>query len=150
MVSGMMAEGFVHGVLNSDNLLISVTLALLLFSPNRRDSLFCRATQMTRSSQTHLAYAAVVQGEVLDYGPFSFLSTYEPGHVSASFDAAGLYAFGRQVEACRWNLHRLGKAFSLLPCVFRTVAATARSTRPENGDHLDQTIPSLEDVLVSS
>ena len=144
----MMAEGFVHGVLNSDNLLISVTIALLPFSPNGRDSFFCRPTHMARCSQTHLAVAAALQGEVVDYGPFSFLSTYEPGYVSASFDAAGQYAFGRQVEACRWNLQRLGKAFSLLPCVFRTLAATAGSTA--NGDQLDQTIPSLEDVLVST
>lgn len=99
---------------------------------------------------TQVVCAPLLQGEVLDYGPFTFLSTYEPGHVSASFDTSGQYAFGRQVQACRWNLQRLGTAFSLLPGVFRTAVATPESLRAASGDCVDQTIPVLEDVLVSS
>lgn len=85
---------------------------------------------------------------MLDYGPFAFLSTYEPGYVSASFDTEGQYAFGRQVEACRWNLHRLGLAFSLLPSVFRTPTATIRGSGVASDGRTDQAIPSLEEVLV--
>lgn len=85
---------------------------------------------------------------MLDYGPFAFLSTYEPGYVSASFDTEGQYAFGRQVEACRWNLQRLGLAFSVLPFVFSTPTATIRGSRVANDSRTDQSIPSLEEVLV--
>ena len=57
MVSGMMAEGFVHGVLNSDNLLISV-LALILPScyvfATQALPAICRCNQLTRLSQPKL------------------------------------------------------------------------------------------------
>ena len=87
------------------------------------------------------------QGEVLDYGPYSFLSTYEPGYVSASFDKEGRYAFGRQVEACRWNLQRLGEAFSLLPGVFRTANITPGAGAVRDGE-VDQRMPTLDELLV--
>ena len=53
-------------------------------------------------------------GEVIDYGPFAFLSSYDAGFVAASFDAHGQYAFGAQTEACRWALCRLGVPFHVL------------------------------------
>lgn len=70
-----MAAGFVHGVLNTDN--INVT------------------------------------GESFDYGPWRFLSVYDPAFTAAYFDETGLYAFGRQPDALLWNLFRLAEC--LLP-----------------------------------
>lgn len=68
--------GFVHGVLNTDNLNVT--------------------------------------GESFDYGPYRFLPTFEPGFTAAYFDQTGLYAFGRQPEACLWNLEQLASCFLLL------------------------------------
>ena len=87
----------------------------------------------------------VRQGEVLDYGPFSFLSVYDPDYVSASFDMDGQYAFGRQLDACRWNLRRFGTALSLLPDVF---CAPAAATDATTNSEIEQQIPSMEEVLV--
>ncbi|WP_262027804.1 protein adenylyltransferase SelO [Microvirga sp. Mcv34] len=66
-----MAAGFVHGVLNTDN--VNVT------------------------------------GESFDYGPWRFLSVYEPSFTAAYFDETGLYAFGRQPDTLLWNLYRLAE-----------------------------------------
>ncbi|MGF1526195.1 MAG: protein adenylyltransferase SelO family protein [Candidatus Competibacterales bacterium] len=63
------AAGFVHGVLNTDNMNVT--------------------------------------GESFDYGPYRFLPTMDPDFVAAYFDHSGLYAFGRQPEACGWNLEQL-------------------------------------------
>lgn len=71
-----MAAGFVHGVLNTDNMNVT--------------------------------------GESFDYGPWRFAPTADPGFTAAYFDQTGLYAFGRQAEACAWNLAQLGGALSLL------------------------------------
>jgi uncharacterized protein YdiU (UPF0061 family) len=70
-----LVAGFVHGVLNTDN--INIT------------------------------------GESFDYGPWRFLTTYEPEFTAAYFDHGGLYAYARQPEALAWNLARL--AGCLLP-----------------------------------
>lgn len=70
-----MAAGFVHGVLNTDN--INVT------------------------------------GESFDYGPWRFLSTYDPAFTAAYFDHSGLYAYARQPDTLLWNLVRLAEC--LLP-----------------------------------
>ena len=72
LVASYMAAGFVHGVLNSDNMNIT--------------------------------------GESFDYGPWRWLPRWEPGFTAAYFDQTGLYAFGRQPEAIRWNLGQLGVA----------------------------------------
>lgn len=69
------AAGFVHGVLNTDN--INLT------------------------------------GESFDYGPWRFLSHYDPDFTAAYFDETGLYAFGRQPDTLAWNLTRLAEC--LLP-----------------------------------
>ncbi len=71
-----MASGFVHGVLNTDNMNIT--------------------------------------GESFDYGPWRFLPRYDPSFTAAYFDSAGLYAYGRQMEAARWNLERLAEALAPL------------------------------------
>lgn len=69
-----MAAGFVHGVLNTDNMNVT--------------------------------------GESFDYGPWRFAPTADPNFTAAYFDQTGLYAFGRQAEACAWNLAQLGGALS--------------------------------------
>ena len=71
-----MAAGFVHGVLNTDNMNVT--------------------------------------GESFDYGPWRFTPTADPHFTAAYFDENGLYAFGRQPEACAWNLAQLGGALSLV------------------------------------
>lgn len=68
----LMAAGFVHGVLNTDNLNVT--------------------------------------GESFDYGPYRFLPELDPGFTAAYFDRGGLYAYGRQAEAVRWNLEQLARA----------------------------------------
>lgn len=71
-VASWMSVGFVHGVLNTDNMNIT--------------------------------------GESFDYGPYRFLSTYDPKFTAAYFDQGGLYCFGRQPSSVLWNLHQLGGA----------------------------------------
>lgn len=80
-----MAAGFVHGVLNSDN--INVT------------------------------------GESFDYGPWRFTPTWDPGHVAAYFDHAGLYAFGRQPEAIHWDVMQLAVSLRALTDAEPLIAA---------------------------
>jgi protein adenylyltransferase len=70
------AAGFVHGVLNTDNMNVT--------------------------------------GESFDYGPWRFAPNADPSFTAAYFDQTGLYAFGRQAEACAWNLAQLGGALSLV------------------------------------
>ncbi len=72
LAASYMAAGFVHGVLNSDNMNVT--------------------------------------GESFDYGPWRWLPRWEPGFTAAYFDHNGLYAFGRQPEAIRWNLGQLAIA----------------------------------------
>ncbi len=69
-----MAAGFVHGVLNSDNLNVT--------------------------------------GESFDYGPWRFLPVFDPTFTAAYFDHAGLYAYGSQPAAVRWNLEHLALALT--------------------------------------
>jgi len=71
-----MAAGFVHGVLNTDNMNIN--------------------------------------GESFDYGPYRFVPTFDPKFVAAYFDHGGIYRYGRQPEACIWNLQRLAESLELL------------------------------------
>jgi len=71
-----MAAGFVHGVLNTDNMNIT--------------------------------------GESFDYGPWRFLPEADPEFTAAYFDSSGLYAYGRQPAAIRWNLEQLELALSIL------------------------------------
>lgn len=71
-----MVAGFVHGVLNTDNMNVT--------------------------------------GESFDYGPWRFLPTCDPDFTAAYFDQTGLYAYGRQAPAVRWNLDRLAQALAPL------------------------------------
>ena len=56
-----------------------------------------------------------ILGLTIDYGPFQFLDTYDPGHVCNHSDSAGRYAFDKQPNIAYWNLFCLGQA--LLPLI---------------------------------
>jgi len=86
-----MAAGFVHGVLNTDNMNVT--------------------------------------GESFDYGPWRFAPIADPNFTAAYFDETGLYAFGRQAEACAWNLAQLGGALSLVSGADALNAALATFSR---------------------
>jgi len=84
LAASYMVAGFVHGVLNTDNMNIS--------------------------------------GESFDYGPWRWLTQWDPNFTAAYFDHAGLYAFGRQPEAIMWNCGQFAIALRLVaetePLVF--------------------------------
>jgi serine/tyrosine/threonine adenylyltransferase len=80
--------GFVHGVLNTDNMNIT--------------------------------------GESFDYGPWRWLPRWDPTFTAAYFDEHGLYAFGRQPEAIRWNLGQLAIALRPLVAAEPLIAALDR------------------------
>jgi uncharacterized protein YdiU (UPF0061 family) len=88
LAASYMVAGFVHGVLNTDNMNIT--------------------------------------GESFDYGPWRWLPAWEPGFTAAYFDRTGLYAFGRQPEAIRWNLAQLAIALRRLVDAPPLVAAIER------------------------
>jgi uncharacterized protein YdiU (UPF0061 family) len=54
-----------------------------------------------------------ILGLTLDYGPFGFLDSYQPGYICNHSDPYGRYAFDQQPTIGGWNLSRLGQA--LLP-----------------------------------
>ncbi|MBE8190550.1 MAG: YdiU family protein [Candidatus Thioglobus sp.] len=76
MISHWQAQGFTHGVMNTDNMSI---LAL-----------------------------------TLDYGPFGFMETYNPGLVCNHSDHEGRYAFDQQPGVALWNLARLADSLASL------------------------------------
>ena len=88
LAASYMVAGFVHGVLNTDNMNIS--------------------------------------GESFDYGPWRWLPQWQPGFTAAYFDHSGLYAFGRQPEAIRWNIAQLAVALRPLASSDALIAALDR------------------------
>ncbi|HEY6814215.1 MAG TPA: YdiU family protein [Croceibacterium sp.] len=88
LAASYMVAGFVHGVLNSDNMNVT--------------------------------------GESFDYGPWRWLPQWDANFTAAYFDHAGLYAFGRQPEAIRWNLAQLAIALRRLVDAPPLVAAFER------------------------
>jgi hypothetical protein len=88
MAASYVASGFVHGVLNTDNMNIT--------------------------------------GESFDYGPWRWLPAWDAGFTAAYFDHSGLYAFGRQSEAIRWNCGQLAVALRPLAETAPLVAALER------------------------
>lgn len=53
-----------------------------------------------------------VHGWTLDYGPFGFVETYDPGYVCNHSDDQGRYAYWAQPEIIEWNLFQLGRALA--------------------------------------
>ncbi len=76
LIAEWMRVGFVHGVMNTDNMSIS--------------------------------------GLTLDYGPYGWLSAYDPDFTPNTSDRAGRYRFGYQPRIALWNLQQLAAAISPL------------------------------------
>ena len=77
LVVDWMRVGFVHGVLNTDNMSIL--------------------------------------GLTIDYGPYGWLESFEPGWTPNTTDAGTRrYRYGAQPEVCHWNLAQLGNAIHAL------------------------------------
>jgi uncharacterized protein YdiU (UPF0061 family) len=55
-----------------------------------------------------------VLGLTLDYGPYGFVETYEPGFICNHSDESGRYAFDRQPTIGLWNCYALAEALSSL------------------------------------
>ena len=88
LAASYVAAGFVHGVLNTDNMNIS--------------------------------------GESFDYGPWRWLPSWDASFTAAYFDHQGLYCFGRQAEAIRWNCGQLAVALRPLAQTEPLLAALNR------------------------
>lgn len=58
-----------------------------------------------------------ILGLTLDYGPFGFLDSYDPGYICNHSDQGGRYAFGQQPDVGAWNLTRLAQALTPLMTV---------------------------------
>jgi uncharacterized protein YdiU (UPF0061 family) len=56
-----------------------------------------------------------ILGLTIDYGPFQFLDTFDPGHICNHSDNQGRYAYNKQPNVAYWNLFCLGQA--LLPLI---------------------------------
>ena len=76
MIARWQAQGFSHGVMNTDNMSIL--------------------------------------GLTIDYGPFSFMETYDPAFICNHSDTQGSYSFERQPSVALWNLQRLAGALESL------------------------------------
>ena len=76
MIARWQAQGFAHGVMNTDNMSIL--------------------------------------GLTIDYGPFSFMETYNPGFICNHSDTQGRYSFEKQPSVALWNLHRLADTLKSL------------------------------------
>ena len=55
-----------------------------------------------------------ILGLTLDYGPFGFMDSYDPGFICNHSDHHGRYAFDRQPGIGLWNLGRLAQALTPL------------------------------------
>lgn len=48
-----------------------------------------------------------ITGESFDYGPYAFITTYDPQFTAAYFDYYGRYSYGNQPKICHLNLEML-------------------------------------------
>ncbi|KAI8619409.1 hypothetical protein BC830DRAFT_1104486 [Chytriomyces sp. MP71] len=52
-----------------------------------------------------------IHGVTMDYGPFMFMDSYDPGLCSCATDTVGRYRFENQPYIVFWNLSKLGRTF---------------------------------------
>jgi uncharacterized protein YdiU (UPF0061 family) len=64
-----------------------------------------------------------ILGLTLDYGPFGFMESYDPGFICNHTDQQGRYAFDMQPAIAHWNLRALAFALSSLIAKEALVAA---------------------------
>jgi len=55
-----------------------------------------------------------ILGLTLDYGPFGFMESYDPGYICNHSDPRGRYAYAQQPQVGLWNLACLAQALSSL------------------------------------
>lgn len=55
-----------------------------------------------------------ILGLTIDYGPYGFVSHFDPDYVPNQSDDGGRYSFARQPAMCKWNLERLADCWELL------------------------------------
>ena len=67
-----------------------------------------------------------ITGESFDYGPYAFITQYDPKFTAAYFDHYGRYCYGNQPSACVWNLQMLQVPLKGLIDSFEMEAALAQ------------------------
>ncbi|MGL5080440.1 MAG: protein adenylyltransferase SelO [Microcoleaceae cyanobacterium] len=55
-----------------------------------------------------------ITGESFDYGPYAFITNYNPQFTAAYFDYGGRYCYGNQPLICKLNLEMLQRPLSML------------------------------------
>jgi len=55
-----------------------------------------------------------ITGESFDYGPYAWITQYDPTFTAAYFDYYGRYCFGNQPGICQWNLAMLQRPLSMV------------------------------------
>ncbi len=58
-----------------------------------------------------------ITGESFDYGPYAFITTYDPDFAAAYFDYYGRYSYGNQPGICRLNLELLQRPLEAVMAV---------------------------------
>ena len=82
-------------------------------------------------------------GDTFDFGPYSFLDTYEPGFICNKTDVNGRYAFNSQPQAGQWNCSALATA--LIP-----VLLNAGYTEKQATDSLSSALATYEPQFVET
>ncbi|XP_067931753.1 protein adenylyltransferase SelO, mitochondrial-like [Watersipora subatra] len=54
-----------------------------------------------------------ILGITIDYGPYGFMDSFDPGFICNSSDDGGRYSYEAQPEICRWNCLKLGEAIQM-------------------------------------
>lgn len=55
-----------------------------------------------------------ITGESFDYGPYAFITNYDPRFTAASFDYGGRYSYGNQPYICKFNLEMLQRPLAMI------------------------------------
>ncbi|KAL5259470.1 hypothetical protein ACHWQZ_G009792 [Mnemiopsis leidyi] len=54
-----------------------------------------------------------ILGLTIDYGPYGFMETFDPGFICNGSDKGGRYSYEAQPAICKWNVKKLGEMFAL-------------------------------------
>lgn len=55
-----------------------------------------------------------ILGLTIDYGPYGFMETFDPGFICNGSDKGGRYSYEAQPAMCKWNVKTLGEMFALV------------------------------------
>jgi uncharacterized protein YdiU (UPF0061 family) len=120
----------------------------LIDAPDKYPRLLRRASEATAELMARWQAAGFAHGVMntdnmsilgitLDYGPFGFLDTYDPGFICNHSDSGGRYAFDQQPNIGAWNVTRLAQALSPLMTVEQAQEAIAGYPRRFADTYLD-------------